>query len=87
MEWRYFSDAGNVWLHGSGVDPETRLGTTKWSGIGWSTGVGLRYDMEFFLLRLDGAIRLHDPTQEMGFRWIGPNQIKGALHLGLGLPF
>ena len=82
-----FSDAGNVWLHGSGVDPETRLGTTKWSGIGWSTGMGLRYDMEFFLLRLDGAIRLHDPTQEMGFRWIGPNQIKGALHLGLGLPF
>ena len=82
-----FSDAGNVWLHGSGVDSETRISTTKWSGLGWSTGIGLRYDMEFFLLRIDGAMRLHDPTQQEGSRWIGANQIKGALHLGLGLPF
>lgn len=97
MEWRLaldktwalaaFSDAGNVWLHGDEAPELATFQWGNWSSIGWSAGLGLRYDLEFFLLRLDGALRLHDPSQPEAMRWIGSNGVRGALHLGLGLPF
>jgi len=30
---------------------------------------------------------LHDPAAAPSARWIGSNGLKGALHLGLGVPF
>ena len=82
-----FTDAGNVWLHGENNEP---VETWSWSSMaswGWGAGLGIRQDLEFFILRLDAALRLHDPTQPEGARWIGTTELRGALHLGLGLPF
>lgn len=79
-----FTDAGNVWLHGTDVPEEAQfsLGT-----MGWSAGMGVRYDLGFFLIRVDAALRAHDPGRPAGSRWIGQASPKGAVHLGLGLPF
>tara|TARA_B110000003_G_scaffold86612_2_gene88673 strand:+ start:4527 stop:6722 length:2196 start_codon:yes stop_codon:yes gene_type:complete len=79
-----FTDAGNVWLHGTDVPEEAQfsLGT-----MGWSAGMGVRYDLGFFLIRVDAALRAHDPGRPAGSRWIGQALPKGAVHLGLGLPF
>jgi hypothetical protein len=52
-----------------------------------STGVGLRYDFDFFLIRLDAALRIYDPSSFESERWIGQALPKGAIHLGLGHPF
>ena len=86
LEIAFFSDVGNVWLHSS-----EKLEEAAWSwnlgGFGWSTGLGFRFDLGFFLLRLDGGLRLHDPGAEEASRWIGQGPPQGALHLGLGLPF
>ena len=79
-----FTDLGNVWLHGEEVSKEA---TWDFNGFGWSAGLGIRFDLGFFLLRLDGALRLHDPGLTAGSRWVGQGPAKGALHLGLGLPF
>ena len=97
VEWRHtfnetwgvalFSDAGNVWLHGQEAPDVAAFQWGDWSSMGWSAGAGLRYDLEFFLLRADGGLRLHDPSQPDGERWIGQKGIRAALHLGLGLPF
>ena len=97
LEWRStlnkdwqlagFTDAGNVWLHGPDVPAETAWSWKTLEGWGWSAGVGFRYDLDFFLLRMDGAVRLHDPSQPSGERWMGQGPVRGALHLGLGLPF
>ena len=89
QQWQVagFTDAGNVWLQGDGHDPIETWSWESLSSWGWSAGLGIRQDLEFFILRLDGALRLHDPTQPEGGRWIGTSKLKGALHLGLGLPF
>ena len=96
-EWRYstennwqfagFTDAGNVWLHGAEASPGEAWGWGDFSSWGWSAGAGIRYDLEFFILRLDAAARLHDPTQPAGIRWLGQSGFNGSIHLGLGLPF
>ena len=47
------------------------------SGLDWAEqGIGLRYDMEFFLLRIDGAMRLHDPTQQRVLAGLGPTRLR-----------
>ena len=81
-----FSDMGNVWLHGEEA-PEASVWSWELRGFGWGAGMGVRMDLEFFLLRLDGGLRIHDPGKASGQRWLGQGPLKGALHLGLGLPF
>lgn len=86
-QWAWFLDAGNVWLHGDNAPIGTSWSDEQFSGLAFGSGVGIRYDLDFFLIRVDGGLRLHDPTQSEGSRWLGQGPLKGALHLGLGLPF
>lgn len=83
----WFTDAGNVWLHGKEAPEVATLRGQGVRSVGWSTGMGLRYNLDFFLMRLDAGIRLHDPTQPDQSRWFFQSEPRGALHLGLGLPF
>ena len=73
-----FSDVGNVWLQDS---------RDKIKDIALSLGVSFRYDFDFFLVRIDSALRLHDPTQNQGERWLIQGPLKGGVHFGLGHPF
>jgi len=79
-----FTDAGNVWLHGEEVPEEAQFAL---GSMAWSAGMGVRYDLSFFLIRVDAALRIHDPGRPVGNRWAGQVLPKGAVHLGLGLPF
>lgn len=72
-----FSDVGNVW----------NKSNIELADIAWSVGLGFRYDFDFFLLRLDTALRIHDPMKPIGERWIYQSKIVGGIHLGLGHPF
>ncbi|MDO4160100.1 MAG: BamA/TamA family outer membrane protein [Prevotellaceae bacterium] len=86
-----FIDAGNVWsLHydsyrvGSQFKIKNAL---KEMAVG--TGIGVRYDLDFLILRLDWGIGLHVPyeTGKSGFYNI-PTFGKGqALHFAVGYPF
>lgn len=98
-----FVDAGNVWTvknrkvnHTiSNVQAEEDIKSHfsinnfgKSLAIDW--GVGLRFDLNFILLRLDYGIRLHDPARRKGSRWISPFNMTtsdGCLHFGVGFPF
>ncbi|MFZ8836646.1 MAG: BamA/TamA family outer membrane protein [Flavobacteriales bacterium] len=85
LELAWFSDAGNVWVipksEGSGP---VNFGLNS---MAWSTGIGMRLDFEFFILRLDGAVRLFDPSKPTDNRWIEWNQQNGRFHLGIGHAF
>lgn len=86
-----FVDAGNVWLlekDESRPGGEFKLNSFA-KQIALNTGAGLRYDLEFMVLRLDFGIALHAPydTGKSGYYNI-PNFGKGfAWHFAIGYPF
>ena len=73
-----FSDIVNVWTHAQ---------KNKLENIAFSGGVGFRFDLEFFLFRIDAALRIYDPTQNQGQRWMVQGPFNGGIHFGLGHPF
>lgn len=86
-----FLDAGNVWL--LRYDEDRPGGQLKWGrflkDLALGTGVGLRYDLTFIVIRLDWGIGLHVPydTGKKGYYNI-PNFRDGmGVHLAIGYPF
>jgi hypothetical protein len=55
--------------------------------VAWGSGLGMRLDFDFFILRLDAALRIYDPSESLNQRWISSGNPKGAVHLGIGYPF
>ncbi len=87
-----FLDAGNVWL--MRYDPnkpegQLRLKTLP-KQIALGTGVGLRYDLDFLVFRLDWGIPLHDPwdTGKKGYYNVEGKFIRETvLNFAIGYPF
>ena len=87
-----FFDAGNVWyVEHKGVEyPEGSVFRFNefYKQIALNTGIGLRLDVKFAILRLDWGIRLHDPNKPVGERWIHNFKWKNtSLNFGVGYPF
>jgi hypothetical protein len=53
------------------------------------TGVGLRYDLDFLILRIDWGVGLHVPyeTSKSGFYNIDKFSRHQTLHFAIGYPF
>ncbi|MDF2452640.1 MAG: outer membrane protein assembly complex, YaeT protein [Bacteroidota bacterium] len=88
----WFADAGNIWL--SYDDPSKPNGKFEldkfYKEIALGSGFGLRYDFSFFVLRLDGGMRVHDPQYAEGKRWVLGTQTlrqSAILNFGIGYPF
>lgn len=83
-----FLDAGNVWaLRDDGYRRNSVFkvkNLLKETALG--TGVGLRYDLEFFVLRLDWGVGLHVPYKS-GFYNISSFGDGQSLHFAIGYPF
>lgn len=86
-----FADAGNVWFINE--NPQFEGGEFRFdtflSEIAIGTGVGLRLDFDFFVVRLDAAFPLHNPALPRGERWLTsfPRFNQWNLNLGIGYPF
>ncbi|MGB8194558.1 MAG: BamA/TamA family outer membrane protein [Chitinophagaceae bacterium] len=89
----FYVDAGNIWLRKTFNDPDLensdfnigRLG--KDLAIG--TGTGLRFDFNFFLIRIDYAYKVKDPQRKTDegkwfYNW---RPFNGQLQLGINYPF
>ena len=56
--------------------------------MGFNTGIGLRLDIKFAVLRLDWGVQLHNPNNPSGEKWIHNLRWKNtALNFGVGYPF
>lgn len=86
-----FLDAGNIWLMRKDEKrPHGRLsGSDFLESIALGTGAGLRYDMEFLVLRLDLGVALHAPyeTSQKGYYNIEKFTDGLSLNFAIGYPF
>ena len=92
LEGAFFLDAGNVWMiNPSETRPETQLRADFYNQIAVGTGVGLRLNANFFLLRFDLGIKLKDPTLPAGQRFVLFNSDGGfrrsVFNIAIGYPF
>ena len=95
IESALFVDAGNLWIWAprSGADktrPEGVFYTSKFlSQIAVGTGIGLRLNFSFLILRFDFGFKVKDPSQPEGKRWIFLQQGYKSpnVNLSIGYPF
>ncbi|MFN5633901.1 MAG: BamA/TamA family outer membrane protein [Flavobacteriia bacterium] len=71
LKGAFFLDAGNVWTFNN---DEKRVGsqfTSNWfREIAVSAGVGLRFDLDFFIVRVDLGLPISNPALPNGEKWI-----------------
>ncbi len=87
-----FFDVGNIWFLKSDPtqysDDAVFYVKNFYKQLGFNTGLGLRFDIKFAVLRLDWGIQLHNPNNPAGERWIHDFRWKNtALNFGVGYPF
>lgn len=93
----FFIDVGNTWTFNEDL---TRPGANFefnrfYKEIAVGTGLGLRMDFEFLVLRLDMGVKAVDPARPLGERFILGNFFKSFLgergqtvfNIGIGYPF
>lgn len=86
-----FLDAGNVWLMRKDENrPGGQLTLKNFAkSVALNTGVGVRYDLDFLVIRLDLGVALHVPydTGKSGYYNIPKFKDGLGFHFAIGYPF
>jgi len=91
MDGALFVDAGNIWL----INPDENFVGGEfefdrfWKEFAVGTGLGIRYDFDFFIIRLDAGFKVRRPSLPEGERWTAAElrPRNAILNFGLGYPF
>jgi outer membrane protein insertion porin family len=67
-----FSDVGNIWTY---REDQSRLGSQFkinefYKQLAWSAGLGLRIDLDFFIVRLDVGFPIYNPALSKTAHWV-----------------
>jgi len=85
-----FIDAGNIWnAFDNPGDPGSEFeGFQSLKDIAIGTGLGLRYDFDFFVFRFDVGFKTLDPARQEGERWFKEYNFSNAVYnIGINYPF
>ncbi|RZS91988.1 BamA/TamA family outer membrane protein [Aquimarina brevivitae] len=85
-----FIDAGNIWNVLDNVEEEEAVfsGVKDLQEIAVGTGFGVRYDFDFFVIRLDVAFKTFNPANDEDQRWFkGYNFSEAVYNFGINYPF
>jgi outer membrane protein assembly factor BamA len=86
----FFVDMGNIWNINDNTndDSMTFNNFSDLSELAIGTGIGLRYDFNFFVLRLDTAFKTYNPAKEKSNRWFSDFSFnKAVFNIGINYPF
>ncbi len=86
----FFVDVGNIWNIWDDVEDEafTFDGLADLKELAIASGLGLRYDFGFFVLRFDIGFKTYDPARTEGNRWFKDYNFKNAVYnIGVNYPF
>ena len=97
-----FTDMGNVWNTrdlGNDLNAGFKL-DRLYKDLAIAVGTGLRMDFDYFIIRIDFALKMKDPTRQNNNGWLNLSDIKWseikpnglkvnnyAWQFGIGLPF
>lgn len=92
FEGAIFADAGNIWAwKRSANSDEEVLSSDFLKQVALGAGLGLRLNFDYFILRFDAAVKLHDPMADGGKRWvIATEKFTGSsinYNFAIGYPF
>ena len=85
-----FIDAGNIWnvLDNVEDDRATFTNFNSLKDIAVGSGFGLRYDFDFFVLRVDTGFKTYEPSLPEGNRWFKNYNFRNAVYnIGINYPF
>jgi len=97
-----FTDIGNIWnIRDTELDPAAGFKFDKlYKDIAVALGTGIRMDFNYFIIRIDYALKMKDPTRLQNDGWLDIRNLKWAevkpngakvnnyaLQFGIGLPF
>lgn len=87
----FFVDAGNIWrLKKDETKPNGEFVVSNFvDQIAIGSGLGIRWDLSFFVLRLDMAAPIKDPKYDVGNRWTYNKEPWKQIvaNFGIGYPF
>lgn len=86
----FFADAGNIWnIYDDNTDPKADFdGIKSFEDIALGTGLGIRYDFSFFVIRFDTGFKTYDPAEPNGSRWFRKYNFGNAVYnIGINYPF
>jgi hypothetical protein len=90
LKGAFFIDAGNIWdISGSEfVDEDAKFsGLSSLKEIAIGSGLGIRYDLSFFVLRLDAGFKTYEPYLEDSKWFKNYNFASAVYNIGINYPF
>lgn len=85
-----FVDVGNIWNVFDDVEDSAMKfdGLQDLNELAIGTGFGVRYDFNFFVIRLDVGFKTYNPSYKIGSRWLNDYNIdKAVFNIGINYPF
>ena len=90
LDGALFTDLGNIWnVFDSTNDPKrTFEGLRDLNELAIGSGFGMRYNLGYFVIRLDMGLKTYNPVLETKNRWLTDFNLKKAVfNIGLNYPF
>ena len=90
LDGAVFTDFGNIWnVYDNTNDPKRTFdGLKDLNEIAIGSGIGLRYNLGYFVLRLDMGLKTYNPALDLNKRWLTDFNLKKAVfNIGLNYPF
>ena len=86
----FFIDTGNIWNFKNNISDMDQVfnGLRDLNELAIGSGLGLRYDFDYFIFRLDTGFKTYDPSLTKEDRWFSQMSLKKAVfNVGINFPF